>query len=136
MPAMAINQDPPDMCACAEVDQARAQAARACLLDLQTARALAAIFAALSDPTRLRIVSMLGEREVCVGELVEILGVEQSAISHQLRDMRRQRLVRCRQDGRHVYYRLDDEHVRFLYAQGLAHVLHANAEPAPDTGRV
>lgn len=112
-------------CACVEVDESSVEAARACMLDIQTARELAGIFKALSDPTRLRIISALADCELCVNHLAEALGMSQSAVSHQLSDMRRERLLRARRDGRHVYYRLDDQHVEYLYHQGLAHVRHA-----------
>jgi ArsR family transcriptional regulator len=79
------------------------------------------VFKSLSDPTRLRIISMVSDREFCVSDLVAALEMEQSTISHQLRDMRRLGLVSFRREGRHVFYRLDDPHVRSLYEQGLAH---------------
>ena len=94
-------------------------------MDLLAASELADIFKALSDPTRLRIISILAERELCVNDLSEALGMTQSAVSHQLADMREKRLLAARRDGRHVYYRLDDDHVRHLFSEGLAHVQHA-----------
>lgn len=101
-----------------------AAALRGCMIDGVTAKRLAGIFRALGDPTRLRIISALAEREVCVGDLTVALDMAQPAVSHQLRDMAALRLVRSRREGRHVYYCLDDEHVRDLFAQGLAHVSH------------
>ncbi len=86
------------------------------------ARQLAGVFKSLSDPTRLRIISLLYEKEVCVTDLAAALKMEQSTISHQLRDMRQAGWVQYRRDGRHVFYTLDDEHVRDLYHQALAHV--------------
>ena len=86
------------------------------------AQRLAAVFKSLSDPTRLRIISLVSEREYCVTDLVAALGMEQSTISHQLRDMRVAGWVRYRREGRHVFYALDDEHVRALYRQALAHI--------------
>ncbi len=94
------------------------------LIEPAVARDLAAVFRALSDPTRLRIISALAVREFSVGDLAQALDMGQSAVSHQLSDMRTQHLVRHRRDGRRVYYRLDDEHVRDLFAQGLAHIQH------------
>lgn len=91
------------------------------LLEPDAARMLAGVFKSLSDPTRLRIISALSQREFCVTDLAETLEMKQSTISHQLRDMRSQRLVDFRREGRHVFYRLDDPHVRDLYSQGLAH---------------
>lgn len=86
------------------------------------AQRLAGMFRSLSDPTRLRIISLLAEREFFVTDLAAALEIEQSTLSHQLRDMRAQRLVSTRREGRHVFYRLDDPHVRSLFEQGLAHV--------------
>ncbi len=86
---------------------------------------LADIFAALGDPTRLRIVSALAQDELCVCELSEALGISPSNCSHQLRLLRALRLVRSRREGKHVYYTVDDEHVRRLVQQGLAHVTEA-----------
>ena len=94
------------------------------LLDDEDAGALAAMFRALSDPTRVRIVSLLAEAELCVCDLAAALGMEQSAVSHQLRTLRDMRLVRRRREGRQVFYALDDEHVADLYRRGLEHVTH------------
>ena len=103
-------------------DTAIDRAALAALVSAPTARRLAALFKFLSDPTRLRIISLLAEREFCVTDLVSALKMEQSTISHQLRDMRQAGWVRHRRDGRHVFYALDDEHVGDLYRQALAHI--------------
>lgn len=92
------------------------------LIEPAASRTLAGVFKSLSDPTRLRIISALSQREFCVTDLAAALEMEQSTISHQLRDMRRQRLVSFRREGRHVFYCLDDPHVRDLYSQGLAHL--------------
>ncbi len=97
-------------------------AAPAAVISAPTARKLAAVFKSLSDPTRLRIISLVAEREFCVTDLADALKMEQSTISHQLRDMRQAGWVRYRRDGRHVFYSLDDEHVRDLYRQALAHI--------------
>jgi ArsR family transcriptional regulator len=89
-----------------------------------TAQSLAELFAVLSDPTRLRIIALLIDHELCVHTLEVALGMKQSAISHQLRVLRQANLVRYRKAGRHVYYALDDHHVRELFAQGLLHIKH------------
>jgi ArsR family transcriptional regulator, lead/cadmium/zinc/bismuth-responsive transcriptional repressor len=94
------------------------------LLEFEQAKDLAGVFRALSDPTRLRIISALAEGEVCVGDLAAALDLGQSTVSHQLSDMREQRLVQFRREGKHVFYRLDDEHVHDLFEQGLAHIQH------------
>jgi ArsR family transcriptional regulator, lead/cadmium/zinc/bismuth-responsive transcriptional repressor len=113
-----------ESCACTEPDALSVAAARAPMVADATARDLAELFKALSDPTRVRILSALGDTEVCVSDLVAALGMGQSAISHQLRYLREMRLVATRRDGKHVFYRLDDDHVRGLFTQGLEHVTY------------
>ena len=85
---------------------------------------LADLFSALSDPTRLRIISVLLNSEMNVGEIAAQLQMTESAVSHQLRGLRQMRLVRGRKNGRQVYYSLDDDHVAKLYRLGLEHVDH------------
>ncbi len=83
---------------------------------------LADTFQMLASPTRLRIVEALAVRELCVCDLDAVVGVSQSAVSHQLRQMRHMRIVRYRKEGRMAYYRLDDPHVQTLFGTGLEHV--------------
>ncbi len=85
---------------------------------------LADLFSALSDPTRLRIISILLDGEMNVGDIAEQLEMSESAMSHQLRGLRHMKLVRSRKNGRQVYYALDDDHVAKLYLLGLDHVEH------------
>lgn len=85
---------------------------------------LADVFKALGDPTRLRIILALHASELCVCDLAEVLGMSQSAISHQLRILRGLHLVRYRRAGREVFYSLDDEHVINMVAQAADHVKH------------
>lgn len=94
------------------------------LLKEQTSIDLADLFSALSDPTRLRIISVLLEGEMNVGDIASRLGMSESAVSHQLRGLRYRHLVRSRKNGRQVYYALDDDHVAKLYRLGLEHVEH------------
>lgn len=84
---------------------------------------LTEIFRVLGDPTRVRILDALAERERSVGDLATGLGVTQSAVSHQLRLLRGARIVRPRRSGRSVFYTLDDTHVLALYQEGLRHAL-------------
>ncbi len=85
---------------------------------------LANLFDALSDPTRILIISALLDGEIGVGELVERLRLTKSAVSHQLRGLRDKRLIRTRKQGRNVFVCLDDDHVIELFKRGLDHVLH------------
>jgi ArsR family transcriptional regulator, lead/cadmium/zinc/bismuth-responsive transcriptional repressor len=90
----------------------------------ENASDLADLFEALSDPTRVRIIAVLMDGEIGVGELVERIGVTKSAISHQLRGLRDKRLIRTRKQGRNVFVSIDDDHVIELFRRGLDHVLH------------
>jgi DNA-binding transcriptional ArsR family regulator len=89
---------------------------------------LGELFSTLGDVTRLRIVASLLNAELCVCDLAATVGASESAVSHHLRSMRGQGLVRARRNGRLVYYALDDDHVAELYRQGIDHVGHATAE--------
>ena len=83
---------------------------------------LAELFKTLGDPTRVRIMDALAKTEFCVCDLAELLGLSQSATSHQLRVLRNNRLVKYRREGKMVYYSLDDNHVLALYREGLEHI--------------
>jgi ArsR family transcriptional regulator len=91
-------------------------------LPADVAGSLAAIFAALGEPTRLRIVHALSARELCVGDLAAALGMAVPAVSQHLRVLRDLRIVRNRRAGKMIYYALDDAHVADLFAVALAHV--------------
>ncbi len=85
---------------------------------------LAELFRALSYPSRVRIIAALLNGETNVSTLAGIVGISESAVSHQLRTLRQMRLVRARRQGREVHYALDDDHVTDLFQRGLDHVLH------------
>ena len=97
---------------------------KAQLLDEKTANYLAEFFRALSDSSRIRIIFSLTNGEMNVSSLAAIVGISESAVSHQLRGLRQMRLVRARKDGRQVFYSLDDKHVTDLFQYGLEHILH------------
>lgn len=92
-------------------------------MDGSLARSMARTFRALADPTRVRILAALSEEELCVGALAARLEMTPSAISHQLRLLRRMHLVRRRREGKRALYALDDNHVRDLFAVAREHVL-------------
>ncbi len=92
------------------------------LLDAHAVAALADTFKVLGDPTRVRILDALSHGECNVGDLAALLGMSESAVSHQLRLLRGMRLVRPRRAGQLVFYALDDLHIVRLFAQGLEHV--------------
>jgi ArsR family transcriptional regulator, lead/cadmium/zinc/bismuth-responsive transcriptional repressor len=101
--------------------------ARAALPDAAAAADLAALFGALGDPTRVRLLAALAAEPLCVCDLAAVLGMTQSAVSHQLRLLRALSLVRARREGKLVWYALDDHHVRDLLAIGREHTGHRAA---------
>ena len=84
---------------------------------------LAELFKVFGDTTRVKIISALFEAELCVCDIAVLLGMSQSAISHQLRVLRQARLVKHRKEGKVVFYSLDDEHIKTIFNQGLEHIL-------------
>ena len=84
--------------------------------------AAAELFKAFDDPTRLRILATLASREICVCDIAEVLGMTQSAISHQLRALRQIKLIKSRRQGRTVYYSLADDHVVSILACATDHI--------------
>lgn len=83
---------------------------------------LADLFKVFGDTTRIRILYAL-EHEMCVCDIAEVLGMTQSAISHQLKTLKQSKLVKSRREGKTVYYSLDDEHVREIINCGLEHII-------------
>ena len=83
---------------------------------------LAELFKVFGDSTRIKILYALFEAELCVCDIAQLLGLTQSAVSHQLRVLKNSRLVKFRKDGKTVFYSLADDHVRKIIAQGMEHV--------------
>lgn len=95
----------------------------------EEAESLSSLFRLLGDPTRTRMLYALVEAgELCVGDLAEVVDADESAVSHALRLLRTAGVVRNRRAGRHVYYRLDDVHVRLLLDVSREHLRHADGE--------
>ena len=92
------------------------------LPDDETVFALAELFKVLGDPTRAKILGCLQIRDLCVGEIADILGMSDSAVSHQLRVLRGIKLVKGTKEGKEVKYSLDDDHVTKIMECGLTHV--------------
>ena len=91
--------------------------------DEDTLYDLTELFRIFGDSTRVRILYVLFESEMCVCDIAELLGMTQSAISHQLRALKNARLVKARREGKTVFYALADDHVKTIIDQGLEHVL-------------
>jgi len=97
-------------------------------LDDSVVASLAESFKALSDPTRIRILHNLSHRELCVCDLAAVLGMTQSAVSHQLRYLRALRIVKSRRTGTTVYYTNDDAHIAGLLQMAMDHVRHVEKD--------
>lgn len=102
-------------------------AAETPVLDTEDAREIARFFQVLADPTRVRIIKALADHEWCVSDLTQALGMDQPAVSHQLKYLRELGLVRWTKTGRHVYYTLADSHLRDILFTSLAHLDCAQA---------
>lgn len=92
--------------------------------DENTFNKLAEFFKLLGDTTRAKILWALDQNEMCVCDIANVLGMSKSSISHQLGTLRRSNIVKCRKQGKEVYYTLDDDHVKGLFELGLEHIKH------------
>ncbi|ADG81325.1 ArsR family transcriptional regulator [Thermincola ferriacetica] len=113
-----------DTCAVLCIHEDVVQELKNKLLDKNTVLSLAETFKVLGDPTRVQIIHALAQKELCVCDLAALLGMSQSAISHQLRILRNLRLVKYRKEGKIVYYSIDDQHIINLFTEGLEHIKH------------
>ena len=109
-----------------------AAARKQLLMGARAVEALAETFRVLGDPTRVRILDALSAGELCVCDIASLVGISESAASHQLRLLRGMRLVRPRRAGRLVYYAVDDQHILELLTQALTHVEEPRHAPAPE----
>jgi ArsR family transcriptional regulator len=117
-----------DRCEVFHLHPGKVAALKRGLLGEPSVTALAETFKLLGDTTRVRILDALSRAELCVCDLARLLGLSESAVSHQLRLLRSVRLVRPRRAGRMVFYALDDQHIIGLFEQGLEHVEESAAQ--------
>ena len=89
----------------------------------QTLRQLANLFGIFSDQTRLKILDALTNKPLCVNEISELLDMNQSAISHQLKNLRASNLVRTEKVGKNVYYSISDNHIKVILNYGIEHIM-------------
>ena len=120
--SQALNPIPPPDCDADHLDQTTTTVRRQQLLTPRTVEGLAETFRVLGDPTRVRILDALSSGELCVCDIASLVGISESAVSHQLRLLRGMRLVRPRRAGRQVYYAVDDHHILELLKQAMTHV--------------
>lgn len=113
-----------DVCERLHVHQHILRQMEGSILGDELAAKLAETFKILGDPTRVRIIHALSQRPLCVCDIAALVGISQSATSHQLRSLRNMRIVKYYREGKNVIYSLDDEHIVSLFHEGVAHVLH------------
>lgn len=113
-----------DVCEVIFTDEKAVAFVRKRLSNEKITHRIAEMFKSLADPTRIRIIEALSIKELCVCDLANLLGMTQSAISHQLRLLRQNGILKYRKEGRTVYYSLDDHHVSDLLDSVSSHVTH------------
>ena len=111
-----------DSCKVRYVDEERVEAVLCNLLSRGGAEEVANAFRVLADPTRVTIVQALSLAELCNCDLASILGISESAVSHQMRELRLMKIVTAEKRGRMVFYRLSDMHIRHIFEDTLRHV--------------
>lgn len=109
-------------CSCTIIHEEVVNRVRTVMPEEETLYDLAEFFKVFGDTTRIKILCALFEAEMCVCDIAALLGMNQSAISHQLRLLKHERLVKHRKDGKVVYYSLDDEHIKQIFDHGLNHI--------------
>ncbi|TCO74613.1 ArsR/SmtB family transcription factor [Marinisporobacter balticus] len=113
-----------DVCSCTVIHEDIVNKIKKRMPQQENLYELAEFFKVFGDTTRIKILCVLFEEEMCVCDIAAVLGMNQSAISHQLRVLKQARLVKYRKEGKSVYYSLDDDHVKNIFDQGLNHIIH------------
>jgi len=117
-----VDRKNPDVCEIYYVNEDHVRSARQALSPEREILSLAETFKTLGDPTRVKVLQALSVEELCVCDLARLLGISESATSHQLRVLRNKKLVRYRKEGKMTFYSLDDEHIDVLMKVALQHV--------------
>lgn len=111
-----------ETCSCTVIHEDVVNRVRETLINDDHALKLGDFFKVFGDATRIKIINALFLSEMCVCDIAALLGMNQSAISHQLRVLKQARLIKNRRDGKVVYYSLDDEHIKEIFDKGLTHI--------------
>ncbi len=119
---MVVITDENSQCEVRYVDANSVQAVLCSLVERQEACRIADVFRVISDPTRVSILHALSLADLCNCDLAAVLGISESAVSHQMRELRLLRLVTAEKRGRMVYYRLSDSHIRHIFEDTLRHI--------------
>lgn len=111
-------------CDCNAVNETLVKATLSVMPDENVFSNLACFYKLMGDPTRCKLIFSLTQAEMCVCDLANVLSMTKSSISHQLSKMKTCGIVKCRREGKEVYYSLDDAHVSEIYAATMAHIQH------------
>nr|WP_273092198.1 metalloregulator ArsR/SmtB family transcription factor [Clostridium thermopalmarium] len=111
-----------DICNCSIIHENIVNKVKESMAADETLYDLAELFKVFGDTTRIKIICALFQSEMCVCDLAALLGMSQSAVSHQLKVLKHTRLVKFRREGKVVYYSLDDDHIKKIFDYGFAHV--------------
>ena len=112
----------PERCELTNVHEEVVERLLAAMPSDETLYDLAELFKVFGDSTLIKILYALFEAELCVCDMAQLLGLTQTAVSHQLRVLKTSKLVRSRREGKNIFYSLDDDHVRSIIGQGMEHL--------------
>ncbi|NBK97456.1 MAG: transcriptional regulator [Erysipelotrichia bacterium] len=104
------------------IDQEMLETIKTKQLENEEISALSILFKMYADATRLKILNLLFERELCVCDIAYLLDMTHSAISHQLAILRSNRIIKVRREGKNMFYSLDDDHIQLIFNNGLTHI--------------
>lgn len=113
-----------EKCECSVSEPEKIKAIQEEMLTDEEIEAVANLFKILGDPTRAKIVTALDNKEVCVCDLAEALGMTKSAVSHQLAILKANNIVKSRRSGKHIYYSFDDGHITAVIEIAQSHIKH------------
>lgn len=116
------NNNKIDKCSCNIIHDNVVEKVRQSIPKEEILYDLAELFKVFGDSTRIKILCALFEAEMCVCDIASLLNISQSAISHQLRVLKSNRLVKYRREGKVIYYSLDDDHIKHIFDAGLSHI--------------
>ncbi len=111
-----------EVCDCNVIHPDIIKNVRSHMLDEELLYDLSDLYKIFGDTTRVKILHVLSLSEMCVCDIATLLGMKQSSVSHQLKTLRTAKLIKYRRDGKVVYYSLDDDHVKQIFNQGIAHL--------------
>ena len=116
------------ICDCNSINEEIVKRTKKAMLDNAQFYDLADFYKIMGDFTRCKIIFALGQNEMCVCDLANVLSMTKSSVSHQLAKMRANGVVKCRKDGKSVYYSLDDDHVKEIFETTIIHIKHKKGD--------